>query len=206
LLHDRDLRRVTGDVRDLHEMQLAELQDLRLTVEGQSTAARIPTLAEFIAACDGQIRLNVEMKDFGHGTHLAAAVLDVLRDHDFAQRAIISCFELAPLAEIRRAEPSLPIGAIVSVAQGDITLLPVDFLSLNHRLVSGNVVRRAHQRGMQVHVWTVNEREMALRLLDLGCDNLITSDPMLMREVVDWYAGLGQVERMLLRLRRWLRE
>jgi glycerophosphoryl diester phosphodiesterase len=84
--------------------------------------------------------------------------------------------------------------------------LPVNFLSLNERLVRGDLVRRAHQRGLEVHVWTVIDRESALRLLDLGCDNLITSDPAPMRELVDWYAGLDDTQRMLLRLRRWMRE
>ncbi len=70
----------------------------------------------------------------------------------------------------------------------------------------GDLVRRAHRQGKEVHAWTVNTRESALRLLDLGADNLITSDPALAREVVDWYAGLGDTERMLLRLRRWLRD
>ena len=206
LLHDRDLRRVTGDGRDLHTVNLADLDALRLRDGDQVSGERIPTLAQFIEACDGRIRLNVELKDFGHSPRLAAAVLDVLREHEFTRRAVVSCFQLPPLREIKAAEPELPIGMILSAVQGDVTRLPVNFLSLNHRLVRADLVRRAHERGMEVHVWTVNEREMALRLLDLGCDNLITSDPKLIREVVDWYAGLGDTERMLLRLRRWMRE
>jgi glycerophosphoryl diester phosphodiesterase len=206
LLHDRDLRRVTGDSRNLHEMNLADLRDLRLRDGDKPSDEVIPTLAEFIAACDGRIRLNVELKDFGHSPGLALAVLDVLREHDFTERAVVSGFQLPPLREIKLSEPGLPIGIILSATQGDVTRLPVDFLSLNQRLVRADVVRRAHQRGMEVHVWTVNERETALRLLDLECDNLITSDPALIREVVDWYAGLGDAERMLLRIRRWIRE
>jgi len=207
LLHDRDLRRVTGDARDLHDVKLADLKALRLQAAGgEPSDDGIPTLAEFLAACDGQIRLNIELKDYGHSPHLAAAVLEVLRAHGFIDRAIVSCFEMPPLVEVRQGEPGLPVGVILSVVQGDASRLPVDFLSLNQRLVRADLVRRAHQRGMEVHAWTVNERSTALRVLELGCDNLITSDPALMREVVDWHAGLGDVERMLVRLRRWLRE
>jgi glycerophosphoryl diester phosphodiesterase len=206
LLHDRDLRRVTGDARDLHDVNLADLKDLRLRDGDTTSEEGIPTLAEFIAACDGRIRLNVELKDFGHSPGLALAVLDVLREHDFTERAVVSSFQLPPLREIKLSEPGLPIGIILSAIQGDVTRLPVDFLSLNQWLVRADLVRRAHQSGMEVHVWTVNERETALRLLDLGCDNLITSDPVLIREVVDWYASLGDTEQMLLRIRRWIRE
>ncbi len=206
LLHDRDLLRVTGDAHDLHAVNLADLDSLRLRDGNRMSGERIPTLGQFIEACDGRIRLNVELKDFGHSQRLALAVLDVLREHEFTGRAVVSGFQLPPLRQIKEAEPELPIGMILSAAQGDVTRLPVDFLSLNHRLVQAGLVRRAHERGIQVHVWTVNDRELALRLLDLGCDNLITSDPALIRTVVDWYAGLGDTERMLLRIRRWMRE
>ena len=33
-----------------------------------------------------------------------------------------------------------------------------------------------------------------------------TSYQKMIREVVDWYASLGDTERMLLRIRRWIRE
>lgn len=98
------------------------------------------------------------------------------------------------------------MGVILTAGKGDLARLPVNFLSLNQRLVSTNLVRRAHRRGLQVHAWTVNDRDQALRLMDLGCDKLITSNPALMREIVDWYTQLGDVERMLMRLRRWMRE
>jgi glycerophosphoryl diester phosphodiesterase len=166
----------------------------------------IPTLAEFLDACDDRIRLNVELKTFGDGPRLALAVRDVLRERGFLQRAVVSCFEMPPLRALRSAEPELPVGVILSAIQGDATRLPVDFLSVQQRLARGELVRRAHRRGQQVHAWGVADRETALRLLDLGCDNLITPDPVLVRQVVDEYAELGDLERMLLRLRQWLRE
>jgi glycerophosphoryl diester phosphodiesterase len=206
LMHDRDLRRMTGDARDLADVTLADLADLRLRAGDQPTEERTPTLAQFIAACDDRIRLNIELKDFGRSEGLAMAVLDALREHNFTERAVVTSFPLAPLAELRAAEPQLPVGVILSAKRGDVTRLPVNLLSVNHRLVNGDLVRRAHRQGQQVYVWTVNDRELALRLLDIGCDNLITSDPALMREIVDWHAGLSDVSRMLLRLRRWMRE
>ena len=206
LLHDRDLRRVTGDPRNLHELNLSDLKGLRLRDWRGVSEEGIPTLAEFIAACDNKIRLNVELKDFGQTPGLALAVLKVLRQQQFATRAGVSSFQMASLREIKQAEPTMRIGIIMSALQGDATRLPVDFLSLNQRLVTTDLIRRAHQRGQEVHAWTVNDRAAAVRLLDLGCDNLITSDPALMREVVDWYTGLGDTERMLLRLRRWVRQ
>lgn len=206
LLHDRDLRRVTGDARNLADVSLADLADLRLAHGGASSDQGVPTLAGFLAACDERIQLNIELKDFGQSQGLPAAVVKVLREQHFTGRAIISSFQLRLLDDVRRAEPDLPVGIILSTSKGDITRLDVDFLSLNQRQIRAEVVRRAHRRGMEMHAWTVNDREAALRLLDLGCDNLITSDPAKMRDIVGWYAELTDMERMFLRLRRWMRE
>lgn len=205
LLHDRDLRRVTADPRDLHTVTLAELAPLRLRDARGPSDEHIPTLAEFIAACGDSMRINIELKDFGHSSNLAPAVSEVLQAKDFTQRAIVSSFARAPLAQLKQAEPQLRVGAIMSAVQGDPTRLPVDFLSLNHRLVTADLVRRAHRRGMEVHAWTVNDQATAVRLLELGCDNILTSDPVLMRKVVDQFNALSDIERLLLRLRRAVR-
>lgn len=206
LVHDRDLRRVTGDRRVVSELSLADLRGLRLLTADGPSEERIPTLAEFLDACDDRIRLNVELKVFGDGPGLALAVLEVLRERDMIKRAVVSSFELAPLGALKQAEPEIPVGAILSAIRGDATRFPVDFLSVHERLARGELVRRAHQRGQEVHVWGVGDRPTALRLLDLGCDNLITADPVTIREVVDRYAALGDAQRMLLRIRRWLRD
>jgi len=45
------------------------------------------------------------------------------------------------------------------------------------------MVKEAHDKGMKVHVWTVNEEEHALMLRDMGVDAIITNHPGKMREL-----------------------
>ena len=127
-----------------------------------------------VDACAGHIRLNVELKDYSGGATLVPAVLEILHSHDFTGRTIISCLQLAPLEQSHRLDAELPVGMILSTSQGDITRLPVEFLSLHQRLVNTSLVRRAHRRGMEVHAWGVSDQETActarswLRQLDHG--------------------------------------
>ena len=45
-----------------------------------------------------------------------------------------------------------------------------------------DMVKEAHEKGLKVHVWTVNEEEHALKLKDMGVDAIITNHPGKMRE------------------------
>jgi glycerophosphoryl diester phosphodiesterase len=50
-------------------------------------------------------------------------------------------------------------------------------------------IRRAHRLGLQVHVWTVNDRPTMAALLDRGADGIMTDDTVALRGVL---ASRGQ--------------
>ncbi|WP_425508569.1 glycerophosphodiester phosphodiesterase family protein [Streptomyces genisteinicus] len=52
------------------------------------------------------------------------------------------------------------------------------------RVVDRRFVRAAHDRGLQVHVWTVNDAEGMERLLDLGVDGIMTDHLETLRTVL----------------------
>ncbi|MFJ3090339.1 glycerophosphodiester phosphodiesterase [Streptomyces sp. NPDC086838] len=52
------------------------------------------------------------------------------------------------------------------------------------RVVDRRFVRKAHARGLQVHVWTVNEPERMAALLDLGVDGIMTDHIETLRTVL----------------------
>src|SRR5690606_35771735 len=53
------------------------------------------------------------------------------------------------------------------------------------RLVTSRFIRIADDEGLQVHVWTVDERDDMHRLLDAGVDGIITDRPDTLRAVLE---------------------
>jgi len=54
---------------------------------------------------------------------------------------------------------------------------------------------------MPVYVWTVNDIDTMLDMLELGVDGLITDDPALASEVIAKVTELLPAERLMLRFR-----
>ncbi|MET8473713.1 glycerophosphodiester phosphodiesterase [Streptomyces sp. NPDC006422] len=52
------------------------------------------------------------------------------------------------------------------------------------RVVDHRFVQAAHARGLQVHVWTVNDESQMRRLLDLGVDGIVSDHIETLRDVL----------------------
>lgn len=52
-------------------------------------------------------------------------------------------------------------------------------------VVTPGFVRRAHDRGLAVHVWTVNDPVRMRQLLGMGVDGLVTDRPSVLADVLD---------------------
>lgn len=206
LVHDRDLRRLAGVARDVHDMTYEELRSARIrAAANREVTAPVPTLAEVIAAARGKIGLNIELKVYGNDPGLSAAVVELVKRLDFAKHAVITSLDHNSLRAVREVDRTIPIGLIVATSLGDLTRLDVDFLSVNQRRIDLRFMTRARSRRMRVYAWTVDDRESMLRLSSLGVGNLITDDPRKAVEVVAWYNGLTDAELVLLRFREWLK-
>jgi glycerophosphoryl diester phosphodiesterase len=209
VLHDKDLRRLAGvPTRNIWQMTLAEARsyDIGKRVGSNYQGEHLATLEEFIeTARPGKIKLNIELKYYGQKPTLAKNVVRLVNNRGFVDRAVITSLNARALAEVRRLDGRLRVGYIVATSLGDLTRMKLDFLSMEAKKVTPRLMRRAGEHGLQVHAWTVNRQEDMVKMLNLGVDNLITDEPALALEVVDWYENLSDPERILLRFRHWLR-
>jgi glycerophosphoryl diester phosphodiesterase len=208
LLHDADFMRLAGDPRKLAELTLAEAQqiDLGRRFDPRFAGEHAPTLAAAIETVRGRARLNIELKYNRPDPKLIPAVLAVLERERFTEQCVLTSLSAHALAEVRRRNPKLRVGQIVTQSVGNLMALDVDFFSVNRATLTGAFVERAHRAGKAVHVWTVNTAAVIHHVLDLGVDNLITDHPALARQVLAERADLSPPERLALRLRHLIQD
>jgi glycerophosphoryl diester phosphodiesterase len=161
---------------------------------GQLTLAQVrtalpdvPVLAQVLGVCRGCL-VNVELKD--PDPRAAEAVIELLaarsRDGvDPVDDVLVSSFDLAALDHVHELAPHLPTGYLsfgldprstlaIAYEHGHAAVHPDVWT-----LLSGDVadfVTHAHELGVQVNVWTVNDAEQVEQLREAGVDAVITDD------------------------------
>jgi len=203
ILHDGDLARLAGDPRRVEELTLSELRQLDIGRwhDASFTGERVATLGEMIDLARGRIRLNVELKYNRDDPQLAAKVIELLRSEGVLDQCVITSLEHSAVRDAKRLAPEVRVGLIVTKSIGDPADIDADFLSLNQNAVSAKLLARAHSRGKEIHVWTVNDRQAMERMVEMGVDSLITDYPAEAADLRRARAALTAPEKLVLRFR-----
>ena len=163
---------------------------------------RIPTL-EAVLTAFSEARFNIEVKQ--EAPSIVAAVVDLIRRVGAEDRVLLAAEHHSIMLGIRTATDQIVTGfstddvvEFVFRARGDAladyrpagVALQIPPHTHDRELVTADLVAAAHRCGLEVHVWTVNDRAEMERLLDLGVDGIISDLPGLARTVVDERRGI----------------
>jgi glycerophosphoryl diester phosphodiesterase len=187
VIHDDTVDRTTDGTGAVAEMTLAELQrlDAGALFAGRTGAGeKIPTLDEVYAATAGHCDLNIELKESG----CEAEVLAIMRRWNALGTSMISSFEWNALEMARKLEPAVRMGVL---GEKDLPAMldkaaQLGAFAINPRfdLVTPELCATAHERGLQVLVWTVDVPELMQLLIGYGVDGIMTNDPEKLCEVL----------------------
>ena len=183
--HDTRLERCTSGTGALHEHAACDLDGL---VAGAGHAGHerepLPRLADAIRlAAERGMRLNVEIKPPpGRERTVAAGVCEtVAAAGDAAAGLVFSSFAAEALAEARERLPSVPrallVGAIPEDWEVALGALGAANLHCSARGFDAARARALVAAGHGLYCYTVNDAEVARRLLDAGAHGVFTDYP-----------------------------
>jgi glycerophosphoryl diester phosphodiesterase len=161
---------------------------------------RIPTLREVLERCKDRIGVNIELKYYGSEKRLELSVAEIVDGLDMSDQVITMSLSLPGVRELKRLRPGWKVGLLSSVAVGNLAGLDVDFLALNARFTSRQLVRRLHNQGKDVMVWTVNDAMGMSVMASRGVDAIITDEPAMAVSLLEQRKQLEPAERLMLAL------
>lgn len=118
----------------------------------------------------------------------AKFVLEQIERLGIKTRTCIQSFDVRSLQAVHQIDSTIVLALLVENTSGlDSNLKKLGFTpniySPYYQLVSGNLVKEAHNFGMQVIPWTVNDTTTMQGLIGLGVDGIITDYPNLIRKM-----------------------
>lgn len=180
--HDSDLARVAGLPGLVSDYTAAELASIDLGF-GEGFPSLVDVLETFP---DANFNIDVKVPE------VVDPFVDVVSQLNVHDRILVASFDEASRA---RAVSKLP-GVVSSttsshVIEGrlrswlglsgatwtmppEIRAVQVPPTHWGMALVTPSFLRMAHQKGLEVHVWTINDARDMERLLDMGVDGIVT--------------------------------
>jgi glycerophosphoryl diester phosphodiesterase len=207
VIHDETVDRTTDGSGAIREMTLAEVKRLdagyRFTPDGGRTypyrgeGVRIPTMEEVYREFT-DVPINVEIK--GKRPGIEKALWRIIEGAGAEERTLVVSEDSGTIRRFREAS-----GRRVATASSSVELIffwllsrlrlsglskpsyqalqgPETYKGL--RIVTSELIRRAHERGLRVDVWTIDYEPDMRRLLGFGVDGIMTDRPDILTRVL----------------------
>ena len=186
LLHDSTLERTTNGKGNASDFSWAELSTLdagswhSAKFKGEKLASFDAVARQLVGNGD---MANVEIKPVSGYERETGAVVARAAEKLWAGAKVpplLSSFSFDSLVAAKAAAPQLPRGWLIGeFTEADwerLETLGAVSLHTNHKKFDVKNVKRLHDRGYRVMLYTVNEPSVAQHLLDAGVDGLFTDN------------------------------
>ncbi len=193
--HDPEIV-LAGRRLPLAQVTMAELAEVEIS-RGEFHG-RIPTLRDVLTRYGSSGRFLVELKQGASPRPglLEFRVAALLSQLQLFQSAVVLSFSAEILRRIKELDPGidtcLNFDASTYRPAGRFwpdTPRGCDAIGPNVQLVTARLMAEAREAGLSVHVWTVNDPEVARQMAVWGAASVITDDPALVGPAVRAVTG-----------------
>tara|TARA_Y100000591_G_scaffold179285_1_gene154815 strand:+ start:173 stop:910 length:738 start_codon:yes stop_codon:yes gene_type:complete len=196
---ETDLRMtLDGEVIAFHDENLKRLFKLDLKVQ-DLTYKEIDTLfgeqkCNVISLRDSltqfpDIKFNIDLKS----KSVIKKSIEIVKELKAFDRVCFASFNSAYTQEVLNSYPK----AIVSMGLKDVAFIKF-FNYLNKKanilqiplkwrgikILNKSLIERAKKRGLFIHVWTINNRNVMNDLINMGINGIVTDEPLLLKSIM----------------------
>jgi len=171
VIHNADVNKTTNGEGAVNELTLEQIQKL-VTDKNE----HIPTLDDVLDSVGKRVKILIEIKEVG----TEKQILDLIQQKGLTDNVIIVSFHEDALKKVRELNSEVETGLIYvrhkNPIQTALDLKAKYLLSLYSFTHSANV-KKAHENGLKMIVWTINKKEEVEEYKKKGVDGIASDRP-----------------------------
>ncbi|WP_026914011.1 glycerophosphodiester phosphodiesterase [Christiangramia portivictoriae] len=184
VIHDFTLDRTTDGSGEIAKKTSSQLQEMLI-----EERFRIPTLLQVLELIENKCQINIELK----GRNTARAVSEIIKDKVEKENweygsFLVSSFQKNELFEVRKINSRIPLAVLSKASVPEAIELgkKLDAVAIHPSvgIITRDNTKLCQDQGFQVNVWTVNEVNDILRMIDFGVDGIISDFPDRLKDPV----------------------
>jgi glycerophosphoryl diester phosphodiesterase len=201
IIHDDTLERTTNSEGLVRDKTAAELKALDASSYFSDDASKalskrwavdgVPTLKEVLKVFDKLEHAQLEVKPSEKADHeqICQKILECVNELGVQDKCVITSSDYDFLESCKIYAPNMKRGFVYL----DIKYQPIetalalscDLLAIYWKFCSQELIDQAHNKGLKISAWTVNEQEAFTNLKNWGIDSIITDYPSELMHLVD---------------------
>jgi glycerophosphoryl diester phosphodiesterase len=173
-MHDFDIARTTSGQGLVSELSLKEIQSFDA---GEKEI--VPLLSDVLDFARNRIPVNIELKVFD----IERKILEMVDNREMQDQVVYSSFLHGTLNTIVDLQPNASTAVLLNsrIESAIEYTLELKAKSVNPRFttIDRDLIVAAHEAGLKVYPWTVNDENSMIKLLRWNVDGIITDRPEL---------------------------
>lgn len=181
-VHDETLTRVSNNTSTLNVEQSTFKQvseEVLADIEGNlRNDLRVPKMIDYFKVCKKYNKVAVcELKQNFNIDQLKE-IISIVESVNMLENTIFISFEIENLIKIKQLNPLIKAQFLIGEFKDNLieTLLKYDLdLDIYHKSISKEQVKLCHENNIKVNVWTVDDKEDAIKYATWGIDYITTN-------------------------------
>ncbi len=175
VIHDNKVDRTTNGTGYVAEFTIEEFRKL-----DAGNGEKIPLLSEVLDLVNKAVPINIELKGLGAADKVAEMIGHYTKDNGWkSELFVVSSFNHVELQHFKTLMPNIAIGALTAGIPADYAAFAqrLDAFSVNPsaEFITPSFVKDAHSRGLEVHVFTVDDESEIKRMQALEVDGIFSN-------------------------------
>jgi glycerophosphoryl diester phosphodiesterase len=192
-----EIKRLDAGLWYLKKDPFGEIKNGTVTADEQKLMANVtfPTLQEALQFTKGKDwSVNIEIKDISNApgdADIVQKTVELIETMGMQEHVIISSFKIDYLKQVKQLNPELKTAVLVKKMDDPLKVLQdtgADAINPSFESIKDvSIIKTLRDAGYDVYVWTVNDEETMMTLINAGVSGVITDYPQRMLEVLEKY-------------------